>query len=839
MKRRMFVMSFCMFIFFISLTTAVNASTESQALVAEGRALLFNSGNPTYSGLLSANAKFEAAVAADSTDQEANLFYAVTRLLASGLEQGTGLETVRDLLEAFGINRNDVDSVEAGIPFNDPPEIYGEYDPPDTIPGGEDVRTFLADSFMTLLDAAIGNLNVVTNTNFNITLPASETGEGNNIEVDYSDVLMFQSVLYTLKSAILIMTAYDLDIDLRELLVLDNADVLQIQRDLLDKYPNVLELRSSDGAASLTEAKSALLNAIDACEAAFNFITTESDPQGDDLFYFDSAEDVNKATNFIFTQLAELKDSLSENRPAVFTIIEEEWELYDANTSASVGVEFERDNKNGKLVWGEFWYDRRGNGWVDSFLINGSTVTVKFVYDEGWPLGRIDLTGEINAGGSSITNGIYTTFDKAGNSVFSGSYSGERTYYDTDREEWRFTDESNCTCFNAGFNKDSDGNLTSGWFWDNCHIDLCMTDISVSSSGTTTTITAGLDSENASIGKVVLTGEISGDGESISNGSYEIYDNQDNIIFSGNCPGERELETETIKIDFNRIFGNSDKDPLNIRAIMPEFDQYDESVPGTFPGDPVLNGILPDLTTNDDLTRELELETPPIPITGDWNGDGRDNLGLYYPGRRQFSLDTNNDGILDQNVSMGRTGDLPVIGDWDGNGIDDIGVFRPSGRRFYLDTDRDGIHNISVTIGRAGDVPVVGDWDQDGRDDIGVFRPSVRRYYMDFDEDGIHDRAVTIGRIGDYSLVGDWDGDGADSIGVYRPGNHRFYLDDDDDGIHDHAATLGTEGDIPVTGDWDGDGQTDVGVFRPSDNTFYLDSNLDGTADETVRMTTP
>ena len=226
----------------------------------------------------------------------------------------------------------------------------------------------------------------------------------------------------------------------------------------------------------------------------------------------------------------------------------------------------------------------------------------------------------------------------------------------------------------------------------------------------------------------------------------------------------------------------------------------------------------------------------PIPITGDWDGDGRDEIGLYYPSESRFYLDTNNDGVLDQNVSMGRAGDLPVIGDWDGNGIDDIGVFRPSGRRFYLDTDRDGIHDISVTIGRASDVPVVGDWDQDGRDDIGVFRPSVRRYYMDFDEDGIHDRAVTIGRIGDYSLVGDWDGDGADSIGVYRPGNHRFYLDDDDDGIHDHAATLGTEGDIPVTGDWDGDGQTDVGVFRPSDNTFYLDSNLDGTADEIIDM---
>ena len=224
----------------------------------------------------------------------------------------------------------------------------------------------------------------------------------------------------------------------------------------------------------------------------------------------------------------------------------------------------------------------------------------------------------------------------------------------------------------------------------------------------------------------------------------------------------------------------------------------------------------------------------PVPVTGDWDGDGSDEPGLYYSSSRQFCFDLDNDNILETKISMGRTGDIPVTGDWDGNGIDDIGIFRPSERRFYLDTDRDGIHNISVTIGRDSDVPVVGDWDQDGRDDIGVFRPSARRYYMDFDEDGYHDRAVTIGRLSDHSLVGDWNGDGADSIGVFRPDSHRFYLDDDDDGIHDHAITFGRSTDLPVTGDWDGDGYTDVGLYRPASNTFYLDIDYDGVIDKTL-----
>lgn len=223
-----------------------------------------------------------------------------------------------------------------------------------------------------------------------------------------------------------------------------------------------------------------------------------------------------------------------------------------------------------------------------------------------------------------------------------------------------------------------------------------------------------------------------------------------------------------------------------------------------------------------------------IPIVGDWDGDGSDDVGLFIG--NQFRLDYDNDGVVDEVVPLGTNTDSPVIGDWNGDGVDDIGVFCGAQRKFYLDDDRDGVPDSTVTIGRLSDLPVVGDWDHDGMDDIGVFRPSVRRYYMDFDGNGIHDRAVTIGRLGDYSLVGDWDGDGVDSIGVFRPGISRFYLDDNDDGIHDHAQYFGQSTDIPVIGDWDGDGDDDIGVYRSSSNTFYLDENFDGIPETVVVM---
>ena len=84
-KTYKFAMFACWAMFLLFLTTNTNAD------VAQGRAFLFNNnGNPSYSDIISANNEFKGAVSANPTDQEANLFYAVTRLLASALESGNG-----------------------------------------------------------------------------------------------------------------------------------------------------------------------------------------------------------------------------------------------------------------------------------------------------------------------------------------------------------------------------------------------------------------------------------------------------------------------------------------------------------------------------------------------------------------------------------------------------------------------------------------------------------------------------------------------------------------------------------------------------------------------------
>ena len=88
--------------------------------------------------------------------------------------------------------------------------------------------------------------------------------------------------------------------------------------------------------------------------------------------------------------------------------------------------------------------------------------------------------------------------------------------------------------------------------------------------------------------------------------------------------------------------------------------------------------------------------------------------------------------------SFGLAGDQPVTGDWNADTVDNIGVYRPNRRRFYLDFNGNrnwegaaGGDAISAIFGLEGDQPVAGDWNSDSADKIGGYRPANRRFYLD------------------------------------------------------------------------------------------------------------
>lgn len=196
--------------------------------------------------------------------------------------------------------------------------------------------------------------------------------------------------------------------------------------------------------------------------------------------------------------------------------------------------------------------------------------------------------------------------------------------------------------------------------------------------------------------------------------------------------------------------------------------------------------------------------TGDFPIIGDWNGDGTDDIGLFRAdeaGESKFYLEIINDGecggAADYVIPFGYyPDDIPLAGDWDGDGDDDIGGYYPGNSTFYLYTldmnSSSAIHLLDISFGQHCDYPVAGDWDCDGDDDIGIFRTGepnteTNNYYFDIDLSGGQAEYSVLdfgsngyGNIGDFPVIGDWDGDGDDNVGIFRssdPGTpfDKFY----------------------------------------------------------------
>lgn len=180
-----------------------------------------------------------------------------------------------------------------------------------------------------------------------------------------------------------------------------------------------------------------------------------------------------------------------------------------------------------------------------------------------------------------------------------------------------------------------------------------------------------------------------------------------------------------------------------------------------------------------------------VAVAGDWNGDGRDEIGVYRPSSGTWYLDANGNGrwdggLLDRVYGFGTSSHLPVVGDWDGDGRDAIGLW--SAAAWFLDNG-DGIWGgcgveRCFTFGATQDLPAPGSWNGGLQDAAGIFRNGA--WNLDLNGNEVWDQGIDLvygfGLAGDLPIPGDWNGDGRDEIGIYRPSNAVWSLDLTGDG---------------------------------------------------------
>ena len=117
-----------------------------------------------------------------------------------------------------------------------------------------------------------------------------------------------------------------------------------------------------------------------------------------------------------------------------------------------------------------------------------------------------------------------------------------------------------------------------------------------------------------------------------------------------------------------------------------------------------------------------------LPLAGDWDGSGKDGIGLYSPFTSTFYLrettrlqGPSDKGYADAMLNYGvpGMGFLPIAGDWNGDGKDGIGLYDQAISTFFLrnaiqrqgPSDK-GYADLTFTYGEPNvwQLPVAGDW---------------------------------------------------------------------------------------------------------------------------------
>jgi hypothetical protein len=225
-----------------------------------------------------------------------------------------------------------------------------------------------------------------------------------------------------------------------------------------------------------------------------------------------------------------------------------------------------------------------------------------------------------------------------------------------------------------------------------------------------------------------------------------------------------------------------------------------------------------------------------IPLTGDFNGDGKDDIVSFAQGTTAdvwvaLSNSTSFGPGGKWNDYFSLTGEVPAVGDVNGDGLDDIVTFtRNAAADVYVALSNGSSFGPGVKwhdfFGLAGETPGVGDVNADGKADIIVFSQNATAdvYVALSNGNGFAGASVKwhdfFALPGETPRIGDFNGDGAVDIATFTNNDAAdvYVALSDKQGAftgttvkwHDFFALTG---EFPYAGDPTGDGKDDVVTF--------------------------
>ncbi|MDD2238057.1 MAG: VCBS repeat-containing protein [Kiritimatiellae bacterium] len=204
---------------------------------------------------------------------------------------------------------------------------------------------------------------------------------------------------------------------------------------------------------------------------------------------------------------------------------------------------------------------------------------------------------------------------------------------------------------------------------------------------------------------------------------------------------------------------------------------------------------------------------------GDYDGNGYDDLCVYYAASGTWTIWYNNNGTLtgQATTSFGWSGARAVPADYDGDGKTDLAVYAPSSGTWTINSSKTK-KTYSVNWGWSEAMPVPADYDGDGRDDIAVFYPGDGSWSIRFASGKT--RTVNFGYSAVIPVPADYNGDGRDDIAVYIPDSGAWMAVDVQTGKTVLNQNWGWPAARPAPADYSGDGKADPCVY--AGGTWYI-----------------